>query len=180
MERKIIFPVVLVFTLILAACGNGNIDDPKEPVIEENVSGNNAGSTDTVEDAESTEGTKNTGSTDSADNMQQKMEDLAYSDFELAVDYANDLEYEVELERSSNNAVKAEIEDDLNNVRKSGAEAFDDLYPLVEKLTITQETNKADAIQEVLNTFNLADDYQEFELEIKFNDGTKLEFEDKK
>ena len=123
---------------------------------------------------------RSTESAESADNIHEKMGDLAYSDFELAVDYANDLEYEVELEKSSNNTVKAEIEDDLNNVRKSGAEAFDDLYPLVEKLTITQETSKADAIQEVLNIFNLADDYQEFELEIRFDDGTKLEFDDKK
>ena len=173
MKRKVIFPVMLVFTLILVACGNENIDEPKQPVTEENGSNDNAGSTDTVGDAEST---------DSKDGMQQKMEDLAYSDFDLAVDYSNDLEYEVELEldKNINNAVKSEIDDDLNNVKKSGAEAFNDLYPLVNELTITQETSKDDAIQEILNTFNLADDYQKFELEIKFNDGTKLEFEDKK
>lgn len=173
MKRKAVFSVVLVFTFILAACGNGNIDEPKEPVTEENGSNDNAGSTDNVGDAEST---------DSKNDMQQKMEDLAYSDFDLAVDYSNDLEYEVELEleKNSNNTVKSEIDDDLNNVKKSGAEAFDDLYPLVNELAITQETSKADAIQEVLNTFNLPEDYQKFELEIKFHDGTKLEFEDEK
>jgi len=180
MKRKMIFSVLFVFTLILAACGNENIDEPKQPITEENGSSNNSGSTDTVEDGESTEGTENTGSTGNADNMYEKMEELDYSDFELAVDYSNDLEYEVELEKGSNNTVKSEIDDDVNNVKKSGVEAFDELYPLVSELTITQETSKVDAIQEVLNTFNLPDDYQKFELEIKFNDGTKLEFEDVK
>ena len=162
---------MLVFTLLLPACGNENIDEPKQPVTEENGSNDSSGGTDSVGDAESIE---------SKEDMQQKMGDLAYSGFELAVDYTNNLEYEVELEKSSNDAVKAEIEDDLNNVKKTETEAFDELYPLVKGLTITQETSKADAIQEVLNTFNLPDDYHKFELEIKFNDGTKLEFEDEK
>ena len=174
-----IFPVLLVLTLILAACGNETIDEPKQPVTEENGSSDNTGSTDNVED-ESTGATENTGSTENADNMYEKMKELDYSDFELAVEYSNDLDYEVELEKSSNNTVKSEIDDDVNNVKKSGVEAFDESYPLVKELTITQETSKDDAIQEVLNTFNLPDDYQKFELEIKFNDGKKVEFEDVK
>ena len=96
------------------------------------------------------------------------------------MDYANNEEYEAELEKNSNNSIEAEIADTLNQVKKKGSDAFNELYPLVKQLTITQETSKEEAIQEVMKVFNLPEDYKEFELEIRFKDGTKIEFEDKK
>jgi len=68
----------------------------------------------------------------------------------------------------------------LNNVRTNGPDAFNELYPLVKKLTIAQQTTKDKAVQEILATFNLPADYQKFELDIKFKDGTSLEFKDRK
>lgn len=108
------------------------------------------------------------------------MERLAYTDFELSVEYSNHEEYEAELELERDNRVKAEIEDELKGIEIKGPQAFDELYPLVEELTIQQDTSKEDAIQEVLKVFSLEDNYTEFELEIKFKDGTKIEFKDKK
>ncbi|MCM3709600.1 YusW family protein [Sporosarcina luteola] len=113
-------------------------------------------------------------------DMLQNMDELDYVEFELEVEYAGDNEYEAELETKSVGTVIAKIEDELNHVRKDGTEAFDELYPLVQQLTITQKTNKDEAIAEVLKTFNLPTDYTKFDLEITFNDGTKVEFEDKK
>ncbi|MFS0690634.1 YusW family protein [Sporosarcina sp. 179-K 8C2 HS] len=112
-------------------------------------------------------------------DMLQNMDELDYVEFELEVEYAGDHEYEAELETKSVGTVIAKIEDELNHVRKDGTEAFDELYPLVQKLTITQQTNKDEAIAEVLKTFNLPTDYTKFDLEITFNDGTKIEFDDK-
>lgn len=112
-------------------------------------------------------------------DMLQNMDELDYVEFELEVEYAGDTEYEAELETKSVGTVIAKIEDELNHVRKDGTEAFDELYPLVQELTITQQTNKDEAIAEVLKTFNLPTDYTKFDLEITFNDGTKIEFEDR-
>ena len=110
----------------------------------------------------------------------KKMDEIDYADFGLSVDYANDDEYEAELEKNSNNSVEAKIDDSINQVKMKGADAFNELYPLVKQLTITQKTSKEDAIQEVIKVFNLPDDYRELELEVRFKDGTKIEFEDKK
>ena len=108
------------------------------------------------------------------------MDEIDYADFGLSVDYANHDEYEAELEKNSNNSVEAKIDDSINQVKMKGADAFNELYPLVKQLTITQKTSKEDAIQEVIKVFNLPDDYRELELEVRFKDGTKIEFEDKK
>jgi len=54
------------------------------------------------------------------------------------------------------------------------------LFPLVERLSITPETEREEAIREILAFFELSDDYEEFELELKFKDGTKSEFKDEK
>lgn len=50
----------------------------------------------------------------------------------------------------------------------------------MKQLTITQQTGKEAAIKEVMKVFDLPTDYTEFELEIRFKDGTKIEFEDDK
>src|SRR5690606_42112483 len=109
----------------------------------------------------------------------QNMDEIDNVEFELEVEYGGDKEYEAELETNSAGTVEAKIEDELNHVEKNGSEAFDELYPLVQKLTITQQTNKDEAIGEVLKTFNLPADYTKFDLEITFKDGTKIEFEDR-
>ncbi len=113
-------------------------------------------------------------------DMQKKMDELDYADFDLDIEYADHKDYEAELEKNSNNTVEAKIEDSLNNVKKKGSEAFDELYPLVKQLTINQQTSKEDAIKEVLDVFGLPADYTEFDMEIKFKDGTKIEFDDRK
>ena len=47
----------------------------------------------------------------------QKMDEIDYADFGLSVDYANNDEYEAELEKNSNNSVEAKIDDTLNQVK---------------------------------------------------------------
>src|SRR5690625_3918560 len=111
--------------------------------------------------------------------MVTKMEQLDYVDFELAVEYDEDQEFEVSLELDDHGEVEADIEDDLNGVRLYGQEAFATIYPLVEQLTITQDTTQDEAIKQVLAVFGLEDNYREFELEITFKDGVKVEFEDR-
>ncbi len=69
---------------------------------------------------------------------------------------------------------------DLEKVqlRLRGKVAFDSIYQKVKKLTISKDTNKKDAIDHILKSFDLPADYKNFELEIILNDGTKLEYVD--
>lgn len=185
MKKKYRLMFVMTLVLVLAACGN-NAKDVNEgkviekPVAEDNVNPTQNG-TDTTGESANPNNTGNEPANEvNQDEMLKKMDELDYVDFDLSVEYADQREYEAEIEKNSNNSIEAKIEDDLNNINKVGSDAFNELYPLVKKLTITGETSKEDAIKEILATFNLPADYQEFDLDIKFKDGPKLEFEDKK
>lgn len=182
MKKIYIFLLVLAVSLTLAACGNTKKEE--QQVIEAPVNeGNMQEKVDTKnEPDESTSPNVNGNETITVnqEDMQKKMDELNYLDFELEVEYANYQEYEAELERESDISIKSKIEDSVNNVKVNGSDAFNELYPLVKQLTITQQTTKDEAIQGVLATFNLPDDYQKFEMDIKLKDGTSLEFEDRK
>lgn len=166
-------------SLMLIGCGtDGQKEEPavngETPAVSENET--------SAQGETSSPGTTNTEQNNDASNqedMLQRMDELDYAEFELEVEYAGDTEYEVELETKSVGTVKAKIEDSLNHIEKNGTEAFDELHPLVQKLNITQQTNKDEAISEVMKTFNLPTDYTKFDLEITFTDGSKIEFEDK-
>ncbi|MBO1913755.1 hypothetical protein J4G37_54190, partial [Microvirga sp. 3-52] len=107
----------------------------------------------TVEDNnnDATSGTEGTNGTDTntgantnkqtnADNSEglAKMDELDYLEFNLDIEYGTQDEYDVELERNKDGTIEAEIEDSINGVRKEGTDAFNELYPLVKKLTIDQ------------------------------------------
>lgn len=183
MRKRWTLFVVAALCLMLTACGdnadttnnqNSPVDEPmNEPTISNNVDEQNEQNEPNDQNEQST-------LVVTQQEMQEKMDELDYTEFELEVEYHGGQEYEAELEKKKDNSVKAEIEDSLNNIKKKGTDAFNELFPLVKQLTITQETTKDDAIQQILTTFNLPTDYEEFELELRFKDGTKLEFKDRK
>lgn len=186
MKKMNVFISIVALSFALAACGNANGNGDNR-VMEENNQGMANGTSDQNDSTVTNEVDSGTGTsteqnvnTSNQVDMQKKMDEIDYADFGLSVDYANHREYEAELEKNSDNSVEAEIDDTLNNVKKKGTDAFNELYPLVKQLTITQQTSKADALQEVMKVFNLPADYQEFEMEVRFKDGTKIEFEDRK
>ena len=76
--------------------------------------------------------------------------------------------------------MEAKVEDDLNNAFLQGKDAFDHIFERAKKLEITNESSDQDVIKQVLQSFDLPKDYTEFEIEITFNDGKKLDVEDRK
>ena len=187
MKKMNMFISVTALSFVLVACGSNANDNGDNQVSEESNQGTvnemsvqNDSSVTNEADKNTDSATEQNVNTSNQDDMQKKMDEIEYADFGLSVDYVRHQEYEAELEKNSDNSVEAEIEDTLNNVKKKGSDAFNELFPLVKQLTITQQTSKADAIQEVMNVFNLPTGYEEFELEIRFKDGTKIEFEDRK
>ena len=178
MKNFFIFIALMALSLVVVACGTTKKEVekvPQEPVVEDTT---NAGTTG-KDEGTGTDLDQQENPDDQAD-MQSKMDELDYTEFNLSVDYTNQEEYEAELEKNSDNSIEADIDDSINNVKKKGSDAFNELYPLVKQLTIVQETNKEEAINDVLKIFNLKDDYSEFDLEITFKDGKKIEFEDRK
>src|SRR5699024_477721 len=115
----------------------------------------------------------------SDNDMQAKMDELPYAEIDLEVDYGKNKEYEIEIEQDEGQPIEAKMEDELNDVYSKGEEAFNELYPMVNALSIDKDTDKETAIQDVLDTFDLDDNYEKFEIEITFNDGSKIEYEDK-
>ncbi len=103
--------------------------------------------------------------------------DTAYNftHFDLDVTYANNKSYEVSYENETTGA-EAKIEDEINNKKETGNQAIDTLAPIFGSFKFDVATANDDVINEVLQKFNLADNYREFELEIKFADGTEKEY----
>lgn len=190
MKRLFLLMATLLLTVFLTACGTqNNEDDTNADQADDgtmnNESQDNDNNTDDQNDDENMDdkdnSTANNNETDatSDDDMKQKMDEIDYTDFQLEVDYGKNKEYEAEIEQD-NNQIEADLEDEVNNVDVNGEEAFNKLFPKVKKLTIDANTNKDDAIMEVLKVFDLDTDYNKFELELTFKDGKKVEFEDKK
>ncbi|GGB47607.1 hypothetical protein F3157_02665 [Virgibacillus dakarensis] len=175
MKRFIQIIFTLSIALLLAACAsqqndNGGASD------NDNAASNNQAQNSNPKQPDNT-----MNNNDSNTDMSEKMGQLDYTDIELEVGYGKNQEYEAEIEREHNSEfIDAKIEDSVNDVYEKGEEAFNDLYPKVKKLSITQDTKKDDAISQVLKAFDLPDDYTKFEVEITFKDNTKLEFEDRK
>ncbi len=118
--------------------------------------------------------------TTKGDDMNAKMKEIDFAEIEVEVKYGHDDEYEAEIEKSATGDYKAEIDDDLNNIHLKGKEAFDQLYPMIQKISVNEDASKDEAIHEILNAFDLDTDYREIEIEITFHDGKKMEYEDKR
>src|SRR5699024_5568268 len=104
---------------------------------------------------------------------------LSFTEFEIEISYGKDKEYEAEIERHSNGDIEAELEDELNGIEiDDDLKAFNEIYPNARKLNIQKDTEKQDVIDQVLKAFDLDSNYEEFEAEFKFEDGTKISFED--
>ncbi|MBM7599736.1 hypothetical protein JOC34_002104 [Virgibacillus halotolerans] len=184
MKRILLLASMFIVAITLVACGDTNNNDDTSGDQDTGMENNEDQDNDADENADDNQADNGDTATDNAadnndnDDMKQKMDELDYTDFELEVDYGKNKEYEAEIEQD-NGKVEADLEDELNGDDVNGQEAFDKIYPNVKKLTIDQNTEKADAIQQTLDAFDLDSDYVKFEVEITFKDGTKVEFEDK-
>lgn len=153
--KKTTYLILFCFTLILTACGGDKenaTNVPNEAPTEQETGTN----------------TNNTVENNSANAP------FSFTHFDLSVDYAGNKSYDVEYENEST-GVEAKIEDDLNNNYVQGNSAADKLIPIFENFTFDAATPNDKIIEEVLNAFNLANDYQEFDLEVRFSDGVEKE-----
>ncbi|MBS4208806.1 YusW family protein [Bacillus sp. FJAT-50079] len=110
-----------------------------------------------------------------------QMADLDFIKFDLEVKYGPNKKYDVEYEQKDPKGVyEAELEDDINGQMMKGADAFNGIYNVMKDVSLTANTPQTEVIQTILNAFQLAEDYTEFDLDYTTKDGTKIDIEDKK
>lgn len=175
--KRLFITTVSVLAIGLAGCGSDaqkptNVPEPTAP-IEQPAATNGSMENDTSQETDTATDT-------STDRMKEDMDKLSFKEIEVDVSYGKDREYEAEIEQDRNEPYKAKVEDEVNDVYLRGQEAFDDLYPKIQQLTLTKDSTKEEVIDQILNAFNLDRAYEKFEVEIQFHDGSKLDVEDRK
>lgn len=111
--------------------------------------------------------------------INEKMKALGFSEIDISIDYPNRIDFEVEIDKNRQGNYKVELDNDISNKKLKGMDAFNAILPSLEKLNITKDTKQEDVIKQIISAFELNEDYEEFEIEIIFSDGTKMEFETK-
>jgi len=98
-----------------------------------------------------------------------------FLEFSLDVDYSATESYEVEYE-DKKSGISAKLQDDRKNVKLQGNEAYTKLEPLFKQLNFDSTTPNDEVIDQVINVFNIEDNYQSIEIEVEFIDGNEKEF----
>lgn len=148
--------VNILLILLMAGCGNQN--DVNDAVINNDVKPDDI----TMNDAE---------------RIQTEMR---FYEFDLDVDYDSGRDYELEFDGDRDLKMEASIEDELNDKHLNDEEAINEIVPILEKLTFTKDTKQEDVIKEILQAFQLPENYQKFDLEVEFSDHSKTDFRDSK
>lgn len=185
--KRLLITGVSVLALGLAGCGSDTTDDTGkensdigDTPVQQPLQPATGGIEDKSAEDSETDATTDSTTDAAAGDTQADMEQLSFKEIEVEVSYGDDKEYEAEIEQDNNEPIKAKVEDELNDVYLKDQEAFDDLYPKVKNLDLTKDSSDQATIDQVLDIFDLQADYEKFEVEIKFNDGSKLEVEDRK
>ena len=146
---------LLFAALLLGACGNlgKNADEP------------NRDEATLIHEDEKEGGSLDTGDGYGFDKF----------DLEIDVDGQDTVEANYEMERD----LEAEYKNKLAGLDLKEDEAMVKLDEMFIDIMFTKDTSQEQAIEKLMTWFGL-DTYTKFDLEVHFDDGTKLDFEDKK
>ena len=171
-----LFKGILTLSLLLgllSACNN----DTK---VDKDVTGNNS----TVDETTNNNTTNNTGTNqNNNENERTKLKaadvNYAFTDFDLDVEYADNKSYDVEYENDGND-IYAELDDKIKGVKYKGDQAYENYVNALKQLTFDNTTSDEEVRKEVLKAFTLDENYQSFELEVKFKNGEEKHYHDNK
>ena len=131
------------------------------------------------------ETTDNTVETDPADsspvenNQAVTPTDYGFTSFDLSIDTPDErdaIDVDYETERSG---TEIEYQNALEDLNLGGDEAGAALEPIFSGFELTPEMTQDDVISMVSEAFGVTD-YQDFELEVEFEDGKEVKWEDAK
>ncbi|MEA0566193.1 YusW family protein [Lysinibacillus irui] len=98
-----------------------------------------------------------------------------FIEFSLDVDYSATESYEVEYE-DKKTGIEAKLQDDRQNEKLQGDEAYTKLEPLFKQLNFDSTTPNDKVIDQVIKVFNIDDSFQSIEVDVEFVDGNEKEF----
>lgn len=155
--NKLTLPLAVILTgaLILGGCGNfgKNADKP------------NRENADIIHENEKAGGSLETGG------------GYGFTSFDLEIDVdgkdAIDADYEV------SKKLDADYENKLTNIKLKDNDAMKELDKFFMHILITKDTSQQEVIDKILEWYGL-DSYTKFDLEVDFDDGTRLTIEDMK
>lgn len=101
-----------------------------------------------------------------------------FTDFELDVAYAQDIEFEVEFQQEGE-YIQAEYENEHKGEKLKGEAAYEKIRPILEKIEIDTTTDNEEALSQVIDAFDIPEDFNEIELKIEFEDGVIRKYEKK-
>src|SRR5690625_7747093 len=97
--------------------------------------------------------------------MKGMLDTLNFTKIEVEIDYENDREFEVEIKEKKDGTIKAEVEDEINNIEiENYLEAFNYIFPYAEKLNISKENSRDEEIAVILDVFIMLDYYIAYDL----------------
>lgn len=158
---------------VLAACGDNNdevTNTPENAPTEGTTENNN-----TANDGVTNNDMNGEGATTNNTVVNNTTNAFDFTEFSLDVDYSATQDFEVDYENEQS-GVEASYEDEANNERYYGDDAYDRIEQVFQSFKFNKDTAEEEVIKEVLNAFNLPDNYQKFDLEIRFADGTEKEY----
>ncbi|MFS0690868.1 YusW family protein [Sporosarcina sp. 179-K 8C2 HS] len=147
--------LLLVTVLVLGACGNAskNADDPRRE------------DATIVYEKEKEGGTLNTG------------DGYGFNKFDLEIEVDGKDVIDVEYEVAKNH--EAKYVNKLAGLNLRDQEAFNKLDPFFMKFVPKKSMSEKDVMDNIMEWFGL-DTYTKFDLEIDYDDGTRLDIEDRK
>lgn len=149
-KLKLIGITLFASALIISGCGGNRILDKKEPPIH------------TKQENEG-------GSLEYGDGF-----GFTKFDLDIDIDGKDAIKAEFDIET---NKVEAEFENNLENIKLKGDQAMTKLTEFFTAIKISKDMPKQEAIDTILKHLNI-DAYSEFDLEVKFDEGTILDIED--
>lgn len=156
MKMNVKFGMLLLFAaLFLGACGNAS-EDADNPNRED---------ADIMYENEKEGGTLETG------------DGYGFNKFDLDIEVDGKDTIDVEYEVAKNH--EAKYVNKLAGINLEGAEAFNKVDDMFMKILLESKTSQQDVIDGIMEWFGL-DTYTKFDLEIDYDDGTKLDIEDNK
>lgn len=174
------FLFITILCLSFVACANTSDDDERIETGEQlSVDDDTTEQNVTMNDEEHPTPT----ATPEIDEEQKAMADTLascyFTEISIDVDYEKDIDFEAEID-NDDGIIEAKVEDDLTDKRIYGKEAFDYIFERINALELTSDTASDDVITQITEALEINNDYREISIEIKYQDGTRREFEKKR
>ncbi|MFX3673562.1 MAG: YusW family protein [Paenisporosarcina sp.] len=160
MKNKFLICFLFFTVLILGACSVDNDADENSTKDETNNNTNN--------DLEYTKHGQDPNATPGAT--------FGFTHFDLKVDFTSPDDQLKVLYRNKMNATDVEYSNGATGEQRKGSEAFALIQPMLENVSIDENTSEDEVIQKIIKAFDINNDYTSIDATFTFLNGDKKEY----